>query len=220
MRLLGAVLAGGQSRRFGRDKAMELVAGVPMLHGAIHALTAVADDVVVISSNAAEVPQGIKVVPDARPGLGPLGGLHTALLEAEARQFQAVLLLACDLPLVNERIVAAIAAWAEALITLRAEEPNLRNVAESNLWNAEESVAVAPMRDGGVEPLCAVYGCGALPFVVERLDGPDLSLHALFRALNGRALDLASLGLETDASFLNVNTPDELRRARSYRELD
>ena len=189
---------------------MELVAGVPMLHGAIHALTAVADDVVVISSNAAEVPQGIKVVPDARPGLGPLGGLHTALLEAEARQFQAVLLLACDLPLVNERIVAAIAAWAEALITLRAEEPNLRNVAESNLWNAE----------GGVEPLCAVYGCGALPFVVERLDGPDLSLHALFRALNGRALDLASLGLETDASFLNVNTPDGLRRARAYRELD
>ncbi len=173
---------------------MELVAGVPMLHRAIHTLSAVADDVVVISSNALEIPQGIEVIPDVRPGLGPLGGLHTALLEAEARQLRGVLLLACDLPLVSERVIAAIAA------------------------QANMSLAVAPTRTGGVEPLCAVYACGALPLVVERLDGSDLSLHALFRALNGCALDLSSLGLETDASFLNVNTPEELLRARGYQE--
>jgi molybdopterin-guanine dinucleotide biosynthesis protein A len=194
VRLLGAVLAGGLSRRFGRDKSMELVAGVPMLHRAVHTVSAVADDVVVISSKALEVPQGIEVIPDVRPGLGPLGGLHTALLEAEVRQLRGVLLLACDLPLVTERVIAAIVA------------------------RAGMSLAVAPTRTGGVEPLCAVYGCGALPLVVERLDGSDLSLHSLFRALNGCAVDLSSLGLETDASFLNVNTPEELLRARSYQE--
>ena len=181
-----------------------------MLHRAIRALTTVADDVVVISSNQAVVPQGIEVLPDARPGLGPLGGLHTALLEAEARQLHAVLLLACDLPLVSERIIAAVAAQAEASIALEA--------GRSSTGQAEESLAVAPIRAGGVEPLCAVYGCGALPFVAARLDGADLSLHALFRVLNGRALDLASLGLETEESFLNVNTPEELLRARSYQE--
>ena len=73
MRLLGAVLAGGRSRRYGRDKAMELVSGVPMLHRAIHALEAVTEHVVVISSNHAEVPKGIRVLPDVRPGHGPLG---------------------------------------------------------------------------------------------------------------------------------------------------
>ncbi len=196
MRLLGAVLAGGQSRRYGRDKAMELVCGVPMLHRAIHALEAVTDEVVVISSNHAELPKGIRALPDVRPGHGPLGGLHTALLEAEACQLHAVLLLACDLPLVSERVIARIAA------------------------HAETSLAAAPSRPGGVEPLCAVYGCAALPLVSERLDGPDLSLHSLFRALEGRELDLASLGLETDATFLNVNTPEDLVRARLYQNLE
>ncbi len=192
MRLLGAVLAGGRSRRYGRDKAMELVSGVPMLHRAIHALEAVTDDVVVISPHQPKVPKGIRVLPDARPGHGPLGGLHTALLEAEACQLHAVLLLACDLPLVSERVIAAIAA------------------------HAETSLAAAPRRPGGVEPLCAVYGCAALPLVSERLNGPDLSLHSLFRALEGRELDLASLGLRTGATFLNVNTPEDLASARRH----
>ena len=56
MKLLGAVLAGGESRRYGRDKAMELVAGVPMLHRAIRALEPVTDDVVVISCHHVQVP--------------------------------------------------------------------------------------------------------------------------------------------------------------------
>jgi len=224
VRLLGAVLAGGRSRRFGCDKAMELVAGVPMLHRAVHVLTAVAQEVVVISCNETEVPQGIRVLPDVRPGLGPMGGLHTALLEAEACNSHAVLLLACDLPLVSERVIAAIATQAEASIASLAESSSAPFAGASLTPAAERpiaplgegSLAVAPTRDGGVEPLCAVYGLGALPVLVELLDGPDLSLHSLFRALNGRALDLASLGLETDASFLNVNTPEELLRARSY----
>ena len=216
MRLLGAVLAGGRSRRFGRDKAMELVAGVPMLHRAVHVLTAVAQEVVVISCNETEVPQGIRVLPDVRPGLGPMGGLHTALLEAEARNSHAVLLLACDLPLVSERVIATIATQAEASIASLAERSSAPAAERPIAPLGEGSLAVAPTRDGGVEPLCAVYGLGALPVLVELLDGPDLSLHSLFRALNGRALDLASLGLETDASFLNVNTLEELLRARSY----
>ena len=57
--------------------------------------------------------KGIRVLRDAKPGHGPLGGLHTALLEAESCQLQAVLLLACDLPFVGERVIAAIAAQAE-----------------------------------------------------------------------------------------------------------
>lgn len=196
MRLLGAVLAGGRSRRYGRDKAMELVAGVPMLHRAIHTLQAVMDDVVVISCNHADVPKGIRVLPDARPGHGPLGGLHTALLEAVARELHGVLLLACDLPLVSGGVLGAIVAQAETSL-----EP----------W-----AAAAPSRPGGVEPLCAVYGCAALPLVEERLDGPDLSMHSLFRALDGRELSLASLGLDRDETFLNVNTPEDLVRAHLH----
>ncbi len=191
MRLLGAVLAGGQSRRFGRDKANEIVAGASMLHRAIRALQSVTDEVVVISPYRPDALQGIEVLPDAQPGLGPLGGLHTALLEAAVRQLDAVLLLACDLPLVGEQILAAVAA------------------------HSENCTAVAPKRRGGVEPLCAVYSSTALPLVAERLCGPDLSMHSLFLALDGRELDLTALGLDAGAAFLNVNTPEDLVRAES-----
>ena len=191
MSILGAVLAGGRSRRYGRDKALELVAGEPMLLRAIRVLKATTEDVVVISSKPAAVPDGISVLPDVRPGHGPLGGLHTALREADRRRMDAVLLLACDLPLVNASVLAAIAAQAGA------------------------SLAAAPKRSGGIEPLCALYSRAALPLVEQRLDGADLSLHALFRALHGRELDLTSLGLDLATSFLNVNTPEDLERAES-----
>ena len=55
---------------------------------------------------------------------------------------------------------------------------------------------------------------------VARLDGPDLSLHSLFRALAGRELDLASLGVEPGVTLLNVNTPEDLARARLYQDLE
>jgi len=58
--------------------------------------------------------------------------------------------------------------------------------------------------------------CVALPLVAERLDGTDLSMHSLFRALEGRELDLASLGLLNDETFLNVNTPEDLVKARLH----
>ena len=196
MRLLGAVLAGGRSRRHGRDKALALAAGVPMLHRAIHTLHAGMDAAVAISCTPADARDGRRVLPDARPGHGPLGGLHTALLEAVARELHGVLLLACDLPLVSGSVLGAIVAQAETSL-----EP----------W-----AAAAPSRPGGVEPLCAVYGCAALPVVEERLDGPDLSMHSLFRALDGRELSLASLGLDRDETFLNVNTPEDLVRAHLH----
>ncbi len=191
MRLLGAVLAGGQSRRFGRDKAREIVAGESMLHHAVRALQSVTEEVVVISPYRPDAPQGIEVLPDAQPGHGPLGGLHTALLEAAARQMDAVLLLACDLPLVGEQILEAVVA------------------------HTENCAAVAPKRREGVEPLCAVYSSTALLLVAQRLNGPDLSMHSLFRALDGRELDLSALGLDEGAAFLNVNTPEDLVRAES-----
>ena len=149
------------------------------------------EEVVVISPYEPDAPQGIAVLPDVQPGHGPLGGLHTALLEAAARQMDAVLLLACDLPLVGEQILAAVAA------------------------HAENCAAVAPKRRAGVEPLCAVYASAALPLVAERLHGPDLSMHSLFRALDGQELDLTALGLDEGAAFLNVNTPEDLVRAES-----
>lgn len=92
-RLLGAVLAGGRSSRFGGDKALFSIAGERMIDHAIAALTARCDSVAVCGR---EWPGLIGLVD--RPGgqLGPLAGLNAALHYGAANGFAAVLCAPVD----------------------------------------------------------------------------------------------------------------------------
>ena len=95
IRLLGAVLAGGQSMRFGKDKASERLGELTLLEHAVHALQAQAETVIVVGRECLDV----KWAPDwPKPGLGPLGGLCFALREGRAAGYDAVLSLLCDTP--------------------------------------------------------------------------------------------------------------------------
>ncbi|MCW6536138.1 MULTISPECIES: molybdenum cofactor guanylyltransferase [Sphingomonas] len=102
MKLLGVVLAGGESRRFGSDKARALLGGVAL---ADHARATLAPFVAEVALSGAE---GIADCP--APGLGPLGGICGALRYAEARGFAAVLTIGCDTPFVPAEVLARLAA--------------------------------------------------------------------------------------------------------------
>lgn len=184
--LLGAVLAGGTSRRLGRDKAAETVGPRRLIDHAVRALRGVCAEVVVVSSRAATPTGDWRVVPDRRVGAGPLAGIETALVEAERSGHEAAFVLACDLPLVDEAIVASIAA---AL---------------------GQAPAVAPERRGepGFEPLCAVYRTACLSTAAALLDRGERSARALIEAVGG-----ARIGVDGEV-FLNVNTEEDLARAR------
>ncbi len=83
MKVLGAVLAGGQSRRFGSDKALALFAGRRLLDRAEASLRDQCDDVAIIGrGHVADWPE---------PGRGPLGGLAGAMLHARDHGFDAVM---------------------------------------------------------------------------------------------------------------------------------
>jgi len=98
--LLGAVLAGGESRRFGSDKAAALLDGQPLID---HAVAALAPHVGVV------VICGRGALPDRpRAGLGPLGGIAAALHHAADHGFEAVLTIACDTPRLPPAILAAL----------------------------------------------------------------------------------------------------------------
>lgn len=94
-RLLGVVLAGGQARRFGRDKALATLAGIALLDHAAQALRAVADEIAIVGRDS---PAYVSIADWPATGLGPLGGLCGALRHARDRQFDAVLSLPCDTP--------------------------------------------------------------------------------------------------------------------------
>ncbi|MBU3078769.1 molybdenum cofactor guanylyltransferase [Sphingomonas quercus] len=112
MRLLGAVLAGGKSRRFGSDKALAIVDGRALIEHAVAALSAHAALVICCGRPW----PGLGWLPDRpAPGGGPLGGLSAALHFAGNNGFDAVLSAPVDvhplieaLPLLAERQCAAL----------------------------------------------------------------------------------------------------------------
>ncbi|MCJ1960964.1 molybdenum cofactor guanylyltransferase [Novosphingobium mangrovi (ex Hu et al. 2023)] len=101
--ILGVVLAGGQSRRFGTDKALARFAGESLLERAVAQLQAWCDEVVVVGREDAPV----AVLPDwPRAGMGPLAGLAGALRHAQEQAFASVLSAPVDCPLLPEDLLA------------------------------------------------------------------------------------------------------------------
>lgn len=110
MRLLGAVLAGGRSSRFGSDKALAMLNGRSLLEHAATALGAHVEAVVICGR---EVPGMVGLADRPAADMGPLGGLNAALHYAAAQGFDAVLTTGCDVPVYPDGL-------AEALIGERA----------------------------------------------------------------------------------------------------
>ncbi|WFL77319.1 molybdenum cofactor guanylyltransferase [Altererythrobacter arenosus] len=91
--VLGLVLAGGQSTRFGSDKAVAQLDGQTLLERAISHLAGLCDEVVVVGRNVAPV----EVLRDwPRAGMGPLGGIAAGLRHADAKGRATVLSCGVD----------------------------------------------------------------------------------------------------------------------------
>jgi molybdopterin-guanine dinucleotide biosynthesis protein A len=91
--ILGAVLAGGQSTRFGSDKALAELAGRTLIARAVDALSGWCEKVIVVGRETAPAP----TLPDwPRPGMGPLGGIAAALHHARDEGFDTVLTCGVD----------------------------------------------------------------------------------------------------------------------------
>ncbi|MGB3797011.1 MAG: molybdenum cofactor guanylyltransferase [Alteraurantiacibacter sp.] len=91
--ILGAVLAGGKSSRFGTDKALAELDGRTLITRAVEALSGFCDAVIVVGREQAPA----QTIPDwPRPDMGPLGGIAGALRFAEAEGYPSVLTCGVD----------------------------------------------------------------------------------------------------------------------------
>lgn len=193
--LMGVVLAGGRSRRFGADKALFNLAGRPMAAWALDALkAATALQVVVGNDPRVADALGVPGRPDRLPNRGPLGGLQSGLAWAREEGYGGVFLLACDLPLMSAGLVARILeAW------------------------PDDALGVVPESSGplGFEPLCAGYRVGALPILHELLREGAQPVEAALSRMGAHRIPLARLGSHSELvrAFTNVNTPESAEEA-------
>jgi molybdopterin-guanine dinucleotide biosynthesis protein A len=100
-----AILSGGRARRLGgADKSRLRVGHATILERQLDALAGVAGRVFVVTGDpAAFEGRGLRVVPDRLPDAGALGGIYTALVEAQS---PSVLVVACDLPFLTRELPA------------------------------------------------------------------------------------------------------------------
>jgi molybdopterin-guanine dinucleotide biosynthesis protein A len=186
----GAILAGGGATRFGgKPKGLEVVGGERILDRLARVMTAAFDGPPLLVANAPEAPDwrpDLRTVPDVRPGLGSLGGIYTAVVEAPA----PVVCVAWDMPFVTEAL--------------------LRRLADGLL----EHDACLPQSDGrrGVEPLCAAYGPACREAIARSLDEGDLRAIAFHARIGVGILPLSEVVRFGDPEllFFNVNTTDDL----------
>lgn len=101
--MLGAVLAGGRSSRFGSDKAAALLAGRPLIEHAAAAIAPWVDRVIVCGRDW----PGFDCVADhPSSDLGPLGGIAAAIHLARREGYEAVLTIGCDMPTIDGDLLA------------------------------------------------------------------------------------------------------------------
>ena len=184
------LLAGGESRRMGRDKLPLEVGGVPLIRRVYDVLLSRCDEIIIVGPEDVPGIEGVRLAPDLRPGRGPLAGMEAGLKAASHR---LVFVAAGDLPFLPQALVAYL----------------LKRV------SAGASAAV-PTLGRRPHPLCAAYDLGVLPAVTSALDAGIGAVRELLRTLDGVEFvdeELRRFG-DPGTFLMNVNTPEDLDRAR------
>ncbi|MBI3743911.1 MAG: molybdenum cofactor guanylyltransferase [Chloroflexi bacterium] len=191
----GVILAGGRSRRLGRDKRLEPFAGETLFARVAKRLGEVCDEIVAVAADEdsrAALPnvEAVRVVNDVYPDRGSLGGIYSGL--AAATNTWSIV-VATDMPFLNVRLLTH-------LLSLR-----------------EGYDAVVPMVEGFPEPTHAAYAKTCLKPIEARIQRNDLKIAKFFEDVHVRFVEEAELRrFDPDLdSFFNVNTPEDLERAQS-----
>jgi molybdopterin-guanine dinucleotide biosynthesis protein A len=188
--LTGFVLAGGKSTRMGRDKAALSLDGRTLLETALAAVRSVAKEAFILGPPEIYSSYGTTIA-DIFPGCGPLSGIHAALSHTKTR-FN--LIIAVDTPFLCTEFLA--------YLVQRAMQSS--------------SMVATPEIAGYLEPVCAVYSVDFLPVAEEALRRGDHKITPLFpkeKTLVITETELARFAF-TAEMFENLNTPEDLERAR------
>jgi molybdopterin-guanine dinucleotide biosynthesis protein A len=191
-RVSGVILAGGKSRRMGGSpKALLPFGGRPLIEHIAETLRSVLPDCLVVT-NTPELyaSLGLPMVGDVFPEGGSLGGIYSGL---QAAPGDAALCVACDMPFLSAPLVAYLAG------------------------RAGEADVVIPDTAGELQTLHAVYGKTCLPAMKRRLLVGQLRIVGFFDEVRVLRIPVDAIERFADpaTAFMNLNTPEDLARARA-----
>ncbi len=179
----GAIVAGGKSSRMKRDKALLEWKGRPLIQVVVEALSRVCHKLRVIADDGGRFSfLGLEVYPDKISGMGPLGGIYTALLLSGSEK---VFCVGCDMPFLDADLIRGM------------------------LDISGEYDVVVPYTSDGFHPLHAVYSRTCIKPIEYALESASPRITSFFDQVRVKKVgekDFPGLSL----ALTNLNTPADL----------
>jgi molybdopterin-guanine dinucleotide biosynthesis protein A len=185
----GIVLAGGENRRMGADKAFLKIAGRPMIEHVFRAIGSVVSRIIVVTNTPDVYAQyNVEVTTDAINRRGSLIGIYSGLLKSRDEHNFVV---ACDMPFMNRDLLSFMACLAGS------------------------ADVIVPKVEGFVEPLHAVYRRSLLPVIEDHIERDQRRIKGIFEDLRVRYVTEEEIDRFDPGrrSFINLNRPDEYEEA-------
>ncbi len=181
-----AIIAGGRSGRFGSDKSLYIYENKTLIQHVFDAISPVFDDIVIVANDSEkfrflEVP----VIPDIIPGLGPIGGIYTAVEKLKAER---IFIFPCDMPFLNTKF-----------IRYMTEIPAVYDI-------------VVPEVNGRYQPLHAIYSKNCIKAIKKNIDAEDYRMSGFFEGHNIRVVGEDEIGFYDDPfrMFKNINFREDI----------
>ncbi len=188
MNIKGCIVAGGRSGRFGADKSVHVFNGKPLVSHVYEAVSPVLDDIFIAANDPEKFAfLGLPVVHDIIPGIGPLGGIYTAL---ETFQDERVFVLPCDMPYLST-----------GLIRFMCSIENTYDI-------------IVPSPDGRYQPLHAIYSRACTEAISSKIAEGDYRMSGFYSGFNIRIVTLDEIEKYGDPQriFHNINFRDDLEK--------
>jgi len=187
-----AILAGGEGLRMGqKDKSCLKISGKKLVNRIINRLSGMFAEIFIITRNPENHHDlNVRLEGDIFTERSSLTGVHAALYHSRTTH---VFITACDSPFLNKNLI-------ESFLTH---------------FSPDVDVLIPIHPDGMYEPLCAVYSKRCLPFIEENLQNKIFQIIRFFPQVKIKTVDTALLRQQDHSleTFINVNTPEELRKA-------
>jgi len=189
-KLTGVILAGGESRRIGYNKAFLRVGGKTVIERVLASLKEITNVLLIVTNSPGEYAfLNIPMAQDILPGKGAFGGIYTALSFSDA--FYS-LVVACDMPFLS-------ADFLRYMVQIKAEYD-----------------IVIPKHSLGYEPLCAIYAKTCVGKIENLLEAGRLKIAELFPMVRTRYVGEEEIKPYNSNGmlFFNINTREDFLRAQ------
>ena len=185
--ITGVVLAGGKSSRFGSNKALALLHGKPLIKHVADTVTSIFHDCLLVTNTPEQYGfLDMPMVGDRYQNMGPLAGIHAALLQITTPR---AFVVACDMPCLSTELI-------RYLCDL----------------NEQEYDVIIPWHEKGQEPLFGIYHKKSVPVIESYLKRKNCQIIRALEDLHVRRVAEGEIFAITGdfACFKNINRPADL----------